>query len=400
VVKKMAGRRVYRYSSGEKKKRGKRVLKVLLAVLILAVLVFVGYSVAGPLMNYLGNLRQPAETQPWTPPDTAAETVSVTKIDGDSSETGGTAVEPNKTSERMTAMTLPPEALLSKTALTDNLNSAMTAGFTAVIVPLKTEGGSLLYKSTAEMAVSAGIVTAPMTAKEISDAVKEMGMTPVCSINLLEDNTNFTDYRGVYKFASDNSRWLDNRLDAGGKPWISPFDSDATEYLRYISDEVTKGGFEKVIFTGLVFPPFRTSDLNYVGDIVKNPNRSDTLVKLFETVAKAAEQNGAKVSLEVSAAGAALGTEEAFIPERLGEASVVLRYDEAELPKTIVENGRELVLSDMTAEARVEAIMTICREKANGLPLIPYLYGLDPNTESYAGSLTAILQMGFESYIV
>ncbi|MDR0991998.1 MAG: putative glycoside hydrolase [Ruminococcus sp.] len=375
------------------------MLKILLGVLILAVLVFVGYSVAGPFFNYLGNLRQPAETSPWTPPETVPMT-SVTKIDGDSSETGGTVLEPNKTSERMTAVTLPPEALLSKTALTDNLNSAMTAGFTAVVVPLKTEGGALLYKSTAEMAVSAGIVTAPMTATDISSAIKEMGMTPVCSINLLEDNTSFTDYRGVYKFASDESRWLDNRLENGGKPWISPFDADATEYLRYISDEVTKGGFEKVIFTGLVFPPFRNSDLNYIGDIVKSENRSDSLIKLFETVAKAAESNGAAVSLEVSAAGVALGTKEAFIPARLGGASVVLRYSEADLPKTIIENGREIVLTDMTPEARVTVIMTMCRDKADGTALIPYLSGLDPNTEGYAGALSVILQMGFESYIV
>jgi hypothetical protein len=395
----MAGRRVYRFTSGEKKRRGKKIAKAVLAVFALAVLAFVGYSLAGPLFSYLGGLGAPADTQPWTPPETEI-TAPVTKIDGDSSETGGTMIKPNETPEKMIAITLPEDALLSKTALSDNLENALTTGFSAAVVPLKTKGGTLLYKSSAEMAVSAGIVTANLTAKEIADTVKEAGMTPVASINLLEDNTNFTGYRGVYKFASDNSRWLDNNVANGGKPWISPFDADAQEYLRFISDEVSKAGFEKIIFTGLVFPAFRNSDLNYIGDIVKDQNRSEVLIKLFETVAAAAETNGAEVFLEVSAAGVALSTEEAFIPARLGDSGIVLRYDEATLPKTIIENGRDVVLSDMTSGERVTLIMTLCREKSGGLALVPRITGLDPNTEGYADALTALIQMGFESYIV
>jgi hypothetical protein len=395
----MAGRRVYRYTSGEKKRRGKKAAKAALAVFAFAVLAFVGYSLAGPLFSYLGGLNEPAVTDPWTPP-VSETTAIVTKIDGDSSETGGTMIKPNETPEKMTAITIPADALLTKTALTDDIESALTTGFSTAVIPLKVKGGALLYKSSAEMAVSAGIVTSNLTAKEIADTVKAAGMTPVASVNLLEDNTNFTGYRGVYKFASDDSRWLDNSPTSGGKPWISPFDADALEYLRFISDEITEAGFEKIIFTGLVFPTFRNSDLNYIGDIVKSPNRSEQLIKVFETVAAAAEANGAEVYLEVSAAGAALGTAEEFIPERLGDSGVVLRYDEAELPKTIIENGQDVVLSDMTSGGRVSLIMSLCREKSGGAVLIPRITGLDSNTEAYTDALTALIQMGFESYIV
>jgi hypothetical protein len=395
----MAGRRVYRYTSGERKRRGKKAAKIALTVLVLAVLAFVGYSLAGPLWDFFGGLNTPAETLPWTPPVTEL-TAPVTKIDGDSSETGGTMIKPIEQSEKMTAITIPAEALLSKETLVDNIDSALTTGYTAAVIPLKIKGGALLYKSNAEMAVSAGIVTAPLTAKEIADAVKAAGMTPVCSINLLEDNTRFTNYRGTYKFESDNSRWLDNRLESGGKPWISPFDADAVEYLRFISDEVSKAGFERIIFTGLVFPAFRSSDLNYIGEIVKDPNRADALINVWSTVSTAAKANGAEVYLEMSAAGIALGTEEAFIPSKLGESGIVLLYDEATLPKTLIEGGRDLILSEMTAGERVTVILGLCRDKSDGMELIPRLTGLAPNTESYTDALTAIIQMGFDSYIV
>ena len=47
------GRKVYRTNSYEKKKRLKRALRILLGLIVIAALVFVGYSVGKPILNYL-----------------------------------------------------------------------------------------------------------------------------------------------------------------------------------------------------------------------------------------------------------------------------------------------------------------------------------------------------------
>ena len=64
------GRKVYRTNSYEKKKRLKKALRILFGMIIIAALVFVGYSVGKPIMNYLSKEDESLENQeePWTPP--------------------------------------------------------------------------------------------------------------------------------------------------------------------------------------------------------------------------------------------------------------------------------------------------------------------------------------------
>jgi hypothetical protein len=393
------GRKVYRNSVGRRKKKTAKALHILLIVLLLAVLVYLGYIIAGPLFRFFKQSEE-IDPQGFVPPQTITETVTtpVTKIqDNTDTQTGGTVLEP-VAGKALTALTLPSAALDSAQILSGYVSEALNNGYTAVVVPLKQKGGALTYKTTAEMAVSAGIVKGTMTAAEIAAVIKESGLTPIASLNLLEDNTSFSNYRGVYKFASDSSRWYDNAVNKGGKPWISPFDKDAQEYLRFLADEVSAAGFADVIFGGLVFPPFRNSDLGYIGTSVSSPDRYNALINIWDIVSAAVTANGGTPMLEMSADSVANGTAEVCKPDKLGDITAVIKYDAAAFPTTLVIGTNETVLSDMNVPDRVIYVLGICQTKVGGMTICPYITGL--NADDAAAVIDDIVELGYENYIV
>jgi hypothetical protein len=394
----VAGRKVYRTKTGKRKQNTAKVFQTIFIILLLAVLVYLGYILAGPLFRFL-NRSTEITPQGWTPPVTTEVTVStVTKLqDNTDTQTGGTVLDPAAT-KTLTGYTLPISALSSKESLSAAITDAQSSGFTAAIVPLKLAGGEVTYKTTAEMAQSAGVVTGTMTAKEIADVITEAGLIPVCIINLLEDNSPFTDYRGVYKFASDDARWYDNNPARGGKPWISPFDNDAKDYLKSLSTEVSSAGFKNVIFDGLVFPPFRNSDLGYIGSSVSSPDRYKALISLWDEVSGAARDNGATPMLMISADGAAAKTAEVLHPEMLGDIETVIKYDVSTFPTTIIVNGNETILTDMNFSQRFTFIMGLVRNNAGDMTIIPYITGATPEVISEA--VDKAVEIGFSSYFV
>jgi hypothetical protein len=395
----VAGRKVYRTKNGKRKQNTAKAFHAILIILLLAVLVYLGYILAGPLFRFL-NQSTEITPQGWTPPvvSDSFTAPSVTKLqDNTDTQTGGTVLEPVE-NKALTGYAIPVSALSSKETLAGFAADAQNSGFTAVVVPLKLKGGEVTYLTQAEMAISANIVTGTMTAKEIADTITEAGLTPICTINLLEDNTSFTGYRGVYKFASDNSRWYDNNPANGGKSWISPFDNDAKEYLKTISSEVSSAGFKNVIFDGLVFPPFRNSDLGYIGSIVSSPDRYKALIAIWESVSAAVTDNGATPMLMIPAETAAADTAEILHPNLLEDTLTVIKYDASAFPTTIVINGNETILAEMTAPERVRFILGLCRGKTSGMTIIPYITGSTP--EEVSEAVDTAVEMGYSSYIV
>ena len=71
-----------------------------------------------------------------------------------------------------------------------------------------------------------------------------------------------------------------------------------------------------------MFPDFRESDLNYIGESVQNPERSAALVQLVNQLAQTA--GNVPLWVEVDAADAAEGTAEMFQPDTLHVSGVVL----------------------------------------------------------------------------
>lgn len=403
------GRKVYRTNAGNRKRRAKKAFKVLFIIILLAALVFVGYCVAQPVFEYFGERESGNAddgTKPWTPPvsDNTDKTDDGSDNFGDSSADTPEDDEPVRNENvRFSAYNLPVTALTSTDALTSALNSAKEGGYTAIAVTLKDKGGKLYYKTASEMAMSDdNAVAGELYAGQICSMIKAAGFTPIASVNLLEDNNRYGANRdGAYRFSGTTSTWLDNSVENGGKPWLSPFDNDTQSYAAFIANEVSTAGFEYVIFDGIVFPPFRNSDLNIVGDIVKSADRYKSLVNVANIAVNAAHQNDSIAVVKLSAGGIIDGTAEAFKPAELNTDYIAVFYTVSEIPGTAVINGEEIALSELAAFDKAETVLgEIKRLAGEDKVIIPVIRQAEFSQADFSDTISAVMSIGCDSYVI
>lgn len=402
------GRKIYRTRAGNRKRRTQKFFKALFMIIILALLVFVGYSVAKPVYKYFSERSgkdSAEETVPWTPPVMPDDTGGTGNETADVPEESADALEDNGENRKLdfSAYQLPETALISDSDLRNALESAKGSGYTAVVVTMKAEGGKIYYKTSSQMALSAdGAVAGGMYAGQISSMIKNAGFTPIAKINLLEDHNWYGEYKtGAYRFEGSTSTWLDDSAANGGKPWLSPFDTDTQSYAAYLANEVSSAGFDYVIFDGIVFPPFRNSDLNYVGAIVKDPSKYKTLISIADISAKTAEANGSSVMVTASAGEIIGGKSDLFKPAELTVKTVSVEYFPNGLENTALINGEEIALSELTAYDRAKTVFTeIKRLAGDEITIVPALKQSDFSQADFSETISAFMDLGFTSYII
>lgn len=402
------GRKIYRTRAGNRKRRTQKFFKALFMIIILALLVFVGYSVAKPVYKYFSERSgkdYAEETVPWTPPVMPDDTDGTGNETADVPEESADAPEDNGENRKLdfSAYQLPETALISDSDLRNALESAKGSGYTAVVVTMKAEGGKIYYKTSSQMALSAdGAVAGGMYAGQISSMIKNAGFTPIAKINLLEDHNWYGEYKtGAYRFEGSTSTWLDDSAANGGKPWLSPFDTDTQSYAAYLANEISSAGFDYVIFDGIVFPPFRNSDLNYVGAIVKDPSKYKTLISIADISAKAAEANGSSVMVTSSAGEIIGGKSDLFKPAELTVKTVSVEYFPNGLENTALINGEEIALSELTAYDRAKTVFTeIKRLAGDEITIVPALKQSDFSQADFSETISAFMDLGFTSYII
>ena len=314
--------KVHTYSKKRRRKvrPGRAILSIGFTFLVAGVIGVVGYSVAKPILQYSG--AEHSQTQPEETLSSAAAETAAPEESASAAVTETTAAPVQTQAED--GYVLPVSALESKQALQAAAASArekMPDG-KLLVIPLKVSGGEIWYQTSASLAKSCGAAKGSMTLSEIVDTVTQQGWTPAAQLSLLWDNLlPDADAAAGYR-VTDGSRWLDNTKENGGKAWASPFSTVTVQYLTEITGEVSRAGFSQIWCKDAVFPDFRESDLNYIGESVQNPERSAALVQLVNQLAQTA--GNVPLWVEVDAADAAEGTAEMFQPDTLHVSGVVL----------------------------------------------------------------------------
>lgn len=403
------GRRIYRNKISSRKKRRKTGFYVFLSVIALSVLVFVGYSIANPIFNFFKNRNNEEDivTDPWVPPVTT-EYVGTEKKDTIITEKNKSDETSIKTTDNRnlidySAYSLPVTALSDSATLKDKLVEIKNNGYNAVVVTLKDKGGAFYYDTKSDMALSAeGAIKGKMSADQISSIISAAGLKPIASINILEDNNRYGEKRkGSYRFLNDNSTWLDNSVAKGGKPWLSPFDIDTQNLMSYIANEISSAGFNTIICDGLVFPPFRNNDFNYIGSIIQNENRYQALINIAKIIKNTAESNESNIIIQISAADIINGNSEIFKPDLLVGSDILVYYSSIDFGKTIVIDNQEIVLTDMNAFDKTTLIFKEIKKIAGeNIKIIPYISNNNMNQSDYNDTLTALIELEFDSYII
>lgn len=405
------GRKIYRKSSYAKKMRLKKAGGIFAACLGIAVLVFVGYSVAKPIFNFLNSEENISEIQsePWTPPVVTDAVQDDAEADSEKNDSNtaendkiDAASEAEINSAGYTAYMLPEDALTSPTMLNSYLEQAKTDGYNSVIVTLKAEGGKIYYNTRSEFAaMDENAVVGVMPIQQITAMIKNCGIKAIASINLLEDNNRYGENRDGSYHNTDGTTWLDNAVAKGGKPWLSPFEEDTKEYIRFLAEEIAGAGFDAIAADGAVFPNFRNSDLNYIGDSVKSGMRYMALLDVVNIVRSAVEAQSVGFMLEVNAADILYGRAEVYKPEQLGKATLLVEFSPSDFIESFVYNNQEIVVSELSAQEKFKTVFGIISAKSGEhITIIPVISRNDMNQVEYSDTIQELISENYDSYAV
>lgn len=410
------------------KRRNENAVKIIAGAAAVAVLIFVGYSVAGPIGRYIASRPDRTETQPWTPADTDDTAAQTTELPAaadtaradvstpvtDALQTTAEAVtEPSDIVSEQTAALrdggaayyLDPDSMSDADSLDAALDELAASGCNAVIFPIKTEGGVFHYRTELDFVATVidgnDPIQSELSAADIVKAAESRGLRPVALMSVLYDNNRYGDYRdGSYR-SEDGDTWLDTSPEKGGKPWLSPFDETTQDYLCDIVTELGEAGFDEVICDDFIFPEFRSSDIDMLGEEVSPySDRYQALTALAVMMNNAGNDAGTRVMLRITANSVIRSYSELFYPDELDGCRIMIDYSENNISRTMVAGNDEVILDDMDMYDKITAVYGEVSSRCGDLPVYPMLDRESMSADDFDEAVKALTAMGYDEYYV
>lgn len=392
---KKKGRTIYK--TKEKNYYGKtpagKFFSAALTVLLLGGLGFLGYSIADPLLNY---------SKKQGDSDVSATETEKPSGEGDTFATAETiGVQDNISLEQFSAAALTSDDMGGTASLTAALEAIpKDMGIEYVVIPLKVSGGALNYSSTVTEAQLSGAVSSSLTLGEITSAVRTAGFRPVAEISLLRDNILPQTYpESGYRTTGDGSRWIDDSIENGGKSWVSPFTEKTQVYLRDIADEIAAADFDKAICSDAVFPPFRESDLELLGEEVNSSERYNALVSVVNTMYSRLMSGSTAMMLEVSAVDLLQGNDEVIQPMLLNANTLVLNVDFAEMGDAVTVPGTLYEFAGDHSE-NASKIIGLVQHKLGDYNITVRFSGAEIGKTEFEKLKEVLAEYGYSSYVI
>lgn len=306
-----------------------------LIILLLAAFAFLGYSVGKPIVEFLGDRGGRSPKPPVSDNDvTDGEKVSEStpKISETAPATEAPEPEPPQPEKKGILFVSMPAATPYDGWLDEWIDYAVGGDYYGLALELVADGGSIGYSTENTLAVGAGAIS-PNALTDLSAAAKKIsdaGLLPYARISLLSDHiASWFDKSVCYLFENSTSTWLDDSVSNGGKPWISAFSENARAYISSLVAEISKAGFAGIIAGEIEFPPFRNSDLTYIGEKVKSADRYLALAE-FSNAVQDALGSAKSYAVEIDAQDIISGRAELVKAlSTLNAQTVYVRYDSA-----------------------------------------------------------------------
>ena len=368
-----------------KKRRSpaKTVLNVLLIAALLAGIAFLGYSVGKPIVQFLRDRPNREVSNPDGPGITTAPPETEPAITTAPPETSGAETEPEPIVEEKSPgkgilyVSIPAGSGFDAGAYIDQrIEQAVQNGYSGIELDLVSVGGKILFNTANELAVRSSAVPAGAIPdlKAIADKITAAGLIPYARVSALTDHLASWDKSICYLFENSTSTWLDESVSNGGKPWISAFSQAARDYVSFTVKEISDAGFEGVIAAELEFPPFRNSDLNYIGQIVKSADRYKGLIEFSNCLADAAGQEKT-YAVEVDAEDILSGRAEILKdPAALNCSVIYVRYSSAAVGTRISKpDGSEISYEGLSEADKLNVVFKTVTEAlaGSGKKMIP-----------------------------
>ena len=395
------GRKIYK--TKEKNYYGKspvgKAFSVGLTVLLIGGIGFLGYSAAEPIINY---------TKKKGDKDVAAvtTTVPVTTVDENgellpSDETNTVNSQNPAANEQYRAYALSAADLSSTETIRTALKRVPSGEDIQYIeIPLKISGGKIYYASSVNMAAMSGAVQTPVTLYDIVSTVESAGYKPAALISTFNDNILPATYPDTaYVTIDDGSKWIDNNLEDGGKPWTSPFSDSAVSYNADIAQEAASAGFEKVICSDFVFPEFRQSDIAYLGESVVANDRYMALTSAANMMYESIVNNGSSMMIEVSAADLLKGKKDILQPMLLSVNTMILNIDLDEISGGVYTADTVYEFSGTPSE-NVDKMLKLVSGDLADFNVAVRISGSSVTISELLKAKTEISSYGYDSFVI
>jgi len=272
----MKGKKIRRYRSGYlmRRRRRERFFKAIFFIAILALLIFLGYTIAKSVSN--------RKTESPTPESSEIVVSEISEESVEESVESEIIAEENTSDIR--SILLPYDNMEDCEAFLKNVDKEL---FNAVTVELKTQTGQLLYPSEISLAKkSEAIAEVTFDHKEIAEKITEYGFTPIARIYALQDDyASHSSYSTSYIY--DNQvevTWLDNSPDQGGKSWLNPYMPKTLEYLAEVVTEICNAGYKTIIVNGIQYPNTANQKGMTFGENADTMTQKEALDKTFDAI--------------------------------------------------------------------------------------------------------------------
>ena len=187
----------------------------------------------------------------------------------------------------LTADKITPEGLTRTAA------SVKAAGGNALVLQMKSPGGTLSWKSGVSEASAYGV----NGTAELADAiqtVKGQNIYLVAVVSTCVDSLMAERYAATAQQTASGSAYTDS---SGG--WVDPYNTFTRTYLVSLCKELRELGFDEVAFSYLQ-QPLAAAELKYA-DQTGSPSRTDAVVALAKYLRTSLSTTGLRVSAIVSA---------------------------------------------------------------------------------------------------
>ena len=387
------GRKIYK--TKEKNYYGKspagKFFSALLSILLIGGIGFIGYSVAGPMINYT---RKQGDEEPQESETTVPEEIS-TETQTENSDVS--TVYENK--DKIYKAFFLSEYDMSST---ESIKTAIERipqeqGIEYIEVPLKLKNGKLTYESSVQEIIDSDIVQPEITLQEIARTIRKEGYTPSAHISVFADSTIPKIYpQYSYMIAETLYAWQDKNADL----WASPFSSGYNDYLTFIADEISGAGFKKIICSDLSFPEFTDRDIQEINDErLESESRytylADTANALYETITS----NNSDMLIEVSASDVISEKSEILKPTFINADTIVVDINLDEISRG-VDTGNTVYEFEGTVSENVIKMLELAKEELSDFNIAVRISGGSNNTSDILTAKDDIKEKGYVSFVL
>ena len=284
--------------------RGK-ILRAVLIVVIAASLFAIGWFLYEPLMKSVNNANK--------------EIIEQNPVEVPEKEKLPEAPPPEFTEKETLAVTVPTD-ILYRTEAYYNFLCDLDDSVTAVVLEMKTASGEVTYRS-AQTSVKNVETTSP-SAVDLSQRIqsaRNLGFDVIAQIYAFEDASapyHSADMAIRYE-TEDGVLWLDDSVDAGGKPWLNPYSNTAQKYVLDIIYDALDAGVDAVLLDGLRFPGESGLSYAYFGTAL-SATKNEILKQFSDRVYAAAVTSETDVILAYDGMALLSGTDDIYGGSPLG----------------------------------------------------------------------------------